>query len=154
MTKSMTKKQQNMQTAGDVDMQSNLNALVPKDKMLEGARFLFSFATTRDFSYEPLLRFTFQATLRTSIGLACRGEELRFARLATIFTRRLSIGPHGSYTTALCLIGNQGKQNRCGRTAVSSAIPHWNVLLCPLFSISMQLIYRFVYLRRPALQHL
>ena len=144
LTKSMTTKQQNMQNTGKIDMQSPLNALVPKNKMLEGVKFLFSFVSCPQFFVQPLLQITFHATLRTCVGLCCRGEECRFQRLATMFTRDVSIGPPGTHSTALCFIGNQGKQNRSGRISISAVIPHWNNLLCPIVAIAMMLIYRFV----------
>lgn len=137
----MTKAKQNSNNQGDGDIQYNLNALVPPQKMLEGARFILSAARHADFFFDPLLRVTFWAAIRLSIALATRGENIRFARLATMFTKQIAVGPDGE--TALAFVVDQGKQTRSGRLATSAVLPHMNPLLCAIFAIGLMLTYRF-----------
>jgi hypothetical protein len=132
------------------DPQARLDISIDPGAMLRGMRDLYSFAEDTALSeLTALARIQLIATLRTSIAIVCRGEELRYANLGSLFTWQLrGVGP-GPFTEALCMVANCGKTNKSGRRTTTGCIPNMNALLCAVAAIGMSFVYRFQCAKEP-----
>ena len=125
------------------DMQADLQSMIPKVKMNELMKFLYSGQDGTIFKETPIPRFGVMSSLRVSCATGCRGEETRYHNLATMFTTNLKgIGIERD-ATALTFIGNEGKMNRCGRHVTQGVLPHINPLLCAVGASGLNFVYRF-----------
>ena len=127
-----------------IDMQGCLHTVLSAEKMDEGMRFLYSWADSDAFREKPIPRVCFTSALRCTIALGCRCEDMRYHKLATMFTCQLKgIGPDPKGMTALGFIGNQGKVNKSGRHTKQGMLPHISPLLCPVASVGLNFLYRY-----------
>jgi hypothetical protein len=44
---------QSQEITGGTDIHKSLNSLVPRDKLIEGAKFIMSFESSSNFQFEP-----------------------------------------------------------------------------------------------------